>query len=186
MATDPGDEDDEISESDDGDTNDVGSATDASGPIDNEVATGEDDAGGAVDDVTSTTGDVTGSEEIAADADDATGDVSSDDTTWGVLVHVAAFVGIFIPFGNVLGPLVVWLIKKDESEFVDANGKQALNFQITWTIILLVAVATILVGIGLLLVPIVGLAWLILVVLATVKASNGEVYDYPLTIDLIS
>ena len=185
MATDPGDEDDEISETDDGDTNDVGSATDASGPIDDEVATDEDDAGGAVDDVTSTTGDVR-SEEIAADPGDANGGVSSDDTTWGVLVHIAAFVGIFIPFGNVLGPLVVWLIKKDESEFVDASGKQALNFQITWTIIFLVAAATILVGIGLLLVPIVGLAWLILVVLATVKASNGEVYDYPLTIDLIS
>ena len=112
--------------------------------------------------------------------------VSSDDTTWGVIVHVSAFVGIFIPFGNVLGPLVVWLIKKDESEFVDASGKQALNFQITWTILLLIALVTILVGIGLLLVPILGIAWLIIVVLAAIRTSNGEVYDYPLKIDLIS
>ena len=122
---------------------------------------------------------------MATETGEASG-VSSDDTTWGVIVHVSAFVGIFIPFGNVLGPLVVWLIKKDESEFVDASGKQALNFQITWTILLLIALVTILVGIGLLLVPILGIAWLIIVVLAAIRASNGEVYDYPLKIDLIS
>lgn len=122
---------------------------------------------------------------MATETGEASG-VSSDDTTWGVIVHVSAFVGIFIPFGNVLGPLVVWLIKKDESEFVDASGKQALNFQITWTILLLIALVTILVGIGLLLVPILGIAWLIIVVLAAIRTSNGEVYDYPLKIDLIS
>ena len=120
------------------------------------------------------------------DGAQTTTDLTSDERTWGILVHAVAFSGIVVPFGNILGPLVVWLVKKDESAFVDANGKQALNFQLTWTGILVLAGLTIFVGIGVLLVPIVALAWLVLVVLATVRASDGQVYDYPLTIDLIT
>ena len=97
-----------------------------------------------------------------------------------------AFSGIVVPFGNILGPLVVWLITRDESEFVDASGKEALNFQLIWSGILVLAGLTIFVGIGVLLVPIVAPARLVLVVLATVRASDGQVYDYPLTIDLIT
>lgn len=113
-------------------------------------------------------------------------DVSSDDRNWGVLTHAAAFAGFAVPFGNILGPLLVWLIKKDESWFVDANGTQALNFQITWTIFLTIALFTVIVGLGLILLPLVVLAWLIFVVIAMIRASEGEVYEYPLTIDLIS
>lgn len=112
-------------------------------------------------------------------------DVSSDERTWAILAHASAFAGFFVPFGNILGPLVVWLIKREESQFVDANGKQALNFQITWTVIIVFALFSLLVGVGLVLVPIVALAWVILVVLATVRASENEVYDYPLTVDLV-
>lgn len=113
-------------------------------------------------------------------------DVSSDERTWAILVHASAFAGFFVPFGNILAPLVVWLIKREESQFVDANGKQALNFQMTWTVLLVFALFSLLVGVGLILVPIVALAWVILVVLATVRASENEVYDYPLTVDLVS
>lgn len=120
-------------------------------------------------------------EEVASESD-----VSSDERTWAILVHASAFAGLFVPFGNILAPLVVWLIRREESEFVDANGKQALNFQITWTVIMVLALFSILIGVGLLLVPLVALAWVILVVLATVRASEDEVYDYPLTVDLIS
>jgi hypothetical protein len=116
----------------------------------------------------------------------AEGDVSSDERTWAILVHASAFAGLFVPFGNILAPLVVWLIKREESEFVDANGKQALNFQMTWTAIIVLALFSIVVGVGLFLVPIVALAWVILVVLAAVRASEDEVYDYPLTVDLVS
>ncbi len=112
--------------------------------------------------------------------------VSSDERTWAILVHASAFAGFFVPFGNILAPLVVWLIKREESEFVDANGKQALNFQMTWTVIIVFALFSLLVGVGLFLVPIVALAWVILVVLATVRASENEVYDYPLTVDLVT
>lgn len=112
-------------------------------------------------------------------------DVDGDERTWAILVHASAFAGLFVPFGNVLGPLVVWLIKREESEFVDENGKRALNFQVTWTVIIVLALFSLLVGVGLVLVPLVALAWVILVVVATVRASENEVYDYPLTVDLV-
>lgn len=126
--------------------------------------------------------------DVETDDGDATGgyEVSGDERTWGILAHVSAFAGLFVPFGNILGPLLVWLVKRDESRFVDENGRESLNFQITWTLLFSAALLTILVGVGLVLVPIVALAWVILVVLATVRASEEEVYDYPLTIDLVT
>ncbi|MFP4625003.1 MAG: DUF4870 domain-containing protein [Natronomonas sp.] len=126
------------------------------------------------------------SDDGEADVDDLPYEVSSDDRTWGILTHAAAFVGFVIPFGNILGPLLVWAIKKDESQFVDDNGKQALNFQITWSILLIVSALSIFVAIGVVLLPIVGLAWLILVIIAIIRASNDEVYDYPLTMEIIT
>lgn len=120
--------------------------------------------------------------------DDETGvpyEVTSDDRTWGVLVHASALAGFFVPFGNVLGPLLVWAIKREESRFVNENGTAALNFQISWTIWMVLALASLLVLVGFVLVPVVALAWLVLVVLAIVEASEGSVYEYPLTLDLI-
>ena len=89
------------------------------------------------------------------------------------------------PFGNVVAPLVVWLAKRDENRFVDENGVRALNFQLTWSIILLASALSVLVAVGVVLFPLAMLAWLILTVLGTVKASEGEVYDYPLTIHFV-
>ena len=112
-------------------------------------------------------------------------EVSEEDRTWGILAHAGGFAGLAVPFGNVLAPLVVWLVKKDESRFVDENGKRALNFQLTWSVILLVTALSVLVGVGLVLFPLAMLAWLILTVLGTVKASESKVYDYPLTIHFV-
>lgn len=112
-------------------------------------------------------------------------DVTDDEQTWAVVLHASALSGLVVPFGNVLGPLLLWLIKRDESEFLDASGKEVLNFQLTWTLLLLGAVVSLLIGIGFLLVPIVVVAWLVIVVLATIRASEKEIYDYPFTLDLI-
>lgn len=125
----------------------------------------------------------------SADSDggaDVPGEVTSDERTWAVLVHASALAGFVVPFGNILGPVLVWAIKRDESQFVDENGKEAVNFQITWTFLLVAAALTVLVGIGLLLLPLVALAWLVLVVVAVLRASEDQVYDYPLTLDLVS
>src|SRR6056297_2201348 len=119
------------------------------------------------------------------DSGATTDGVTDEEQTWGVLLHASAFCGLLVPFGNVLGPLLVWLIKRDESRFIDESGKNALNFQLTWTMLMLGALLSLLVGVGLLLVPAVGVAWLVIVVLATVRASEKEVYEYPLTLDLV-
>ena len=124
---------------------------------------------------------------------DGDGDgLTNDDRTWGVLAHAAAFAGFVVPFGNVLGPLLVWAIKKDESQFVAENARRALNFQVTWLLLTLfgiavLIVATIIAGVA---VPpglfFVALAWLlvplVLLVIAIIRVSDGEVYRYPLDV----
>ena len=105
---------------------------------------------------------------------------------WAMISHLAALVAfIGIPFGNVLGPLVVWLIKKNEMPLVDTNGKEALNFQISMTIYFIVAGLLAFIVIGIPLMFLIGIANLVLVIMAAVKVNNGEEYAYPMTIRLI-
>jgi len=100
------------------------------------------------------------------------------------LTALAAYVGV--PFGNILGPLIVWLIKKEEYPFVEEQGKASLNFQISMSIYAIVAGILIVVGIGIVLLAAIGVVNLVLVIIASVKANNGESYQYPLTIRFLS
>jgi len=120
-----------------------------------------------------------------ADTTTDASEVDDEERTWGILAHAGGFAGLAVPFGNVIAPLVVWLVKRDESRFVDENGIRALNFQLTWSVILLVTALSVLVGVGLVLFPLAMLAWLILTVVGTVRAADDEVYDYPLTIGFV-
>ena len=106
--------------------------------------------------------------------------------TWAIFCHLSA-VCIFIvpPIGNILGPLVIWLIKKNEMPSVDVEGKSSVNFQISMTIYTAIASILCLVGIGFLLLPPLLLANVILVISAAVKTSNGENFQYPCTIHFI-
>jgi len=107
--------------------------------------------------------------------------------------HLSALSGfVGVPLGNVLGPLIIWQIKKNEIPSVDAHGKAALNFQLTVLIAGLVAGGAMLVGFlfcfGLLLLPVViliGLAGIIFPIIAGIKANNGEDYKYPWSLELI-
>jgi uncharacterized Tic20 family protein len=109
----------------------------------------------------------------------------TQELNWGMACHLAALSGFIIPFGNVIGPLVIWLIKKDESEFVDDQGKESLNFQISICIYAVIAALLILVIIGIFLLVGLGVFVLVMVILGTVKASKGERFRYPLTLRLI-
>jgi len=105
---------------------------------------------------------------------------------WALTCHLTAFGGLLgIPFGNILGPLIVWLIKKNEMPLVDKEGKESLNFQISMTIYSLVALVLCFVFIGLLLIFPLILANIVLVVIASIKISNNESYEYPFTIRFI-
>ncbi|MGJ7903384.1 DUF4870 domain-containing protein [Lysobacter sp. 1R34A] len=113
-------------------------------------------------------------------------DISQDEKTWGMLAHLSTLVGLIIPFGSVLGPLVVWLIKKDTMPFAAEQGKEALNFNITVLIAFIVSAILTIVLIGFLLMLAVGLAWLILTILAALAANKGESYRYPMTLRLVN
>lgn len=106
--------------------------------------------------------------------------------TWGMLCHLtslSAYVGI--PFGHIVGPLVIWLIKKDEIPFVDDQGKESLNFEISMSLYGIIAGLLCFVLIGFVLIVALIVTHVVLVILATVKAGAGERYRYPLTIRFI-
>jgi len=106
--------------------------------------------------------------------------------TWAMLCHLAALaIFIGIPFGNIIGPLVVWLVKKQEHPFIDEQGKAAVNFQISMTIYLIAAFFLCFVFIGFPILIGLLITNLIFIIVASVKASNGESYKYPLAIRFI-
>lgn len=98
----------------------------------------------------------------------------------GMLVHLLAL------FTGFIGPLVLWLIKKDESAYIDYHGKEALNFQITMFIAFLVAFVLVFVLIGFLLLPLLFLGNIIFPILAAVAANRGEYYRYPISLRIIT
>src|SRR5881396_732621 len=112
---------------------------------------------------------------------------SSDVRTWCVLCHASALLGLFFHFvGHILGPLVVWLMKRGDSPEIDAYGKESLNFQISMLIYDAIAFILFIVFIG---IPILIALWVlntVLVVIASVKAGQGKFYRYPFTIRLIN
>lgn len=101
---------------------------------------------------------------------------------WAMLCHLSAFSGWFIPFGHILGPLIIWLIKRDDHPFINEQGKESLNFQISLSIYLIVSAILVLALIGFVLFFIVGIVGFIFVIVAAVKANEGVSYRYPLTI----
>ena len=111
----------------------------------------------------------------------ATPDAPADQRTMALAAHL---LGIFTWF---IGPLIIWLINKDDASkaFVTDQAKEALNFQITVTIAMVISIILMVVIIGGILAPIVGLVNLVFCIIAAVKANNGEAYRYPFTLRLI-
>lgn len=110
----------------------------------------------------------------------------SEERNWGMGAHLAAFAGYFVPMGNVLGPLIIWLVHKDKSDYITWHAKEALNFQITVVLAMFVAAVMILVWVGILLLPAIAVLDLIFVIMGGVAASKGEPYRYPVSIRFIS
>jgi uncharacterized protein len=128
------------------------------------------------------------------DADQAAGQPPSqqapqpsrtDEQNMAMLCHLIAFSGVAFPLGHVLGPLILWLIKKDSMPLVDLHGKESLNFQITVSIAAAICFATSFLVVPLLALVVILISAIILTIIASVKASNGEFYRYPLTIRLL-
>ncbi len=115
-----------------------------------------------------------------------TSTTSSNVRTWTVLCHASALAGFFVPWaGHILGPLIVWLAKRGDSAEIDEQGKESLNFQISMLIYNLIAGVLCLVLIGFVILGILHILNLVLVIVASIQASEGKLYRYPITIRLI-
>ncbi len=99
--------------------------------------------------------------------------------------HLSTFAGYFFPFGGIIGPLICWVSRKDQSEWVNMNGKSALNFQISMLLytVLLIPLCFIIVGIPLLIA--LGILEVVCVIIASIRAAKGEVFKYPISIPFI-
>jgi len=108
-----------------------------------------------------------------------------EERTWAMIAHLSAFCGHFIPFGHIIGPLIVWILKKDLFPLVDDQGKESLNFQISFTIYFLISIVLCFVLIGFVIAPLLWIAYLVLVIVAGIKANDGIRYRYPAIIRFI-
>jgi uncharacterized Tic20 family protein len=119
------------------------------------------------------------------------GEVSAEQRQMALFSHLSSLSGLIIPLGNILGPLILWLVKKDTMPFVEDQAKEALNFNITLGIIgvVLAIITVVTFGLGAVLtVPLgilLGIAWLVLTIIAGLKANEGQYYRYPFALRLI-
>ncbi|MCB0805822.1 MAG: DUF4870 domain-containing protein [Bacteroidales bacterium] len=109
-----------------------------------------------------------------------------DERTWAMFCHLSALAGYMIPFGSVIGPLIIWSIKKNEYPSLDQHGKEALNFQITILILKIISIILWIVFIGFMLFGALVIFNIIMIIIASIKANNGERFSYPLSIRFIS
>lgn len=111
--------------------------------------------------------------------------LTQDDKTMGMFCHLAAFAGFIIPFGSLIGPLVVWQMKKDQSEYIDYHGKESLNFQITMAIAFFVSFILMFIVIGFFLIIGLAIFELVVIIIAAIKANEGVRYQYPVNFRFI-
>lgn len=110
---------------------------------------------------------------------------SKEARQWAMFCHLSALLGIWIPFGTLIGPLVLWQLKRESDPFIDAQGKEALNFQITVAIASAVSLLLMVVVIGFFLFGLVAIGALVLTIIGGVKANEGQPYRYPFTWRLV-
>ncbi len=111
--------------------------------------------------------------------------MSNQERQLGALAHLCALVGFIIPFGNIIGPVIIAYLHKDKSEFVKYSALEALNFQITLTIAAFISAILCLLVIGYFLLVLVLIAGVVLPIIGAIKANQGEDYLYPGNIRLI-
>jgi len=104
---------------------------------------------------------------------------------WAMLCHLAAFIGYFFPFGGIIGPLICWVSRKDQSEWVNINGRSSMNFQLSMLLYMIMTIPLCFILIGIPILIFLAVFRLVCIVIAAIKASKGEVFKYPLSIPFI-
>ena len=111
--------------------------------------------------------------------------LSESERNWAMFCHLAAFAGFLFPFGGIIGPMICWLSRRDESTWINENGKASLNFQLSILLYIVLAVPLCIILIGIPIVIILGTLKIIFIIIASIKASRGEEFKYPLAIPFI-
>jgi len=121
--------------------------------------------------------------------------ITQNDKNYSSITHLSGFAGWFFPFGNIIAPLLLWIAKKNESTYIDSHGKAAVNFQLSILFycfllaLLIIPITIFTLGLGLLAI-IIGfipaiILKIVLIISASMKATNGEYYNYPFTIEFV-
>ena len=110
---------------------------------------------------------------------------NKDHRTWAMLCHLSSFAALLIHYETIIGPLIVWLAKKDEMPLVAEHGRKSLNFQLTMMIAYIISFLLMFVVIGVILLPVIAIFAFIMVVVSAIKANDGKEVDYPLSIEFI-
>jgi uncharacterized Tic20 family protein len=111
--------------------------------------------------------------------------LSETERNWAMLCHLSAFAGFFFPFGGIIGPLICWLSKRDEYLWVNVNGRNSLNFQLSMLLYIVLALPLCIIIIGIPIIIMLGVLKVVCMIIASVKASKGELFRYPLVIPFI-
>lgn len=111
--------------------------------------------------------------------------LSETERNWAMLCHLSAFATFFFPFGGILGPLICWLSKRDEYAWVSINGRNAINFQLSMLLYIVLALPLIFIIIGIPIVIVLITLKVVCIIIASVKAARGELFRYPLVIPFI-
>jgi uncharacterized Tic20 family protein len=113
-------------------------------------------------------------------------EINKDARMWAMICHLAGLAGIILPAsGNIVAPLIIWQIKKENNPFIDEQGKEAVNFQISMSIYFFASVFLCIFCVGAFLVVATIIVFFVFLLIAAVKANNGYHYRYPLTIRFI-
>lgn len=111
--------------------------------------------------------------------------VTKDATTWAMVCHLSGFAGFMFPFANIIAPLLIWGFKRSQYPYLDDQGKEAINFQISVTIYYIISAMLILIIVGLFLLPLLAAFHIIAMIIASVETAQGRPFRYPLTIRFI-
>ena len=119
-------------------------------------------------------------------ADNMPATVSEGGQDLAMWCHLSALVGYFFPLGSIVAPLVIWLTQREEYPFVDQQGKEAVNFNLSIFLYGLVSLLLVFLLVGFILLPLLAVFHVVCTIVAAVKASQGEAFRYPLTIRLVT
>lgn len=111
--------------------------------------------------------------------------LSETERNWAMLCHLSAFAGFFFPFGGIIGPLICWLTRKDESVWVDLNGKASMNFQLSILLYMVLVIPLLFILVGIPIMMFLLALKIVCIIIASVKGAKGERFKYPLAIPFL-